>query len=215
MKMENKEDESKVSIVSLKSKTKDKIRYAKSMNKIDQKEVYNLIKDFFKEWLNLDYECTHEELIDELEKTYLESNFHKRVINFIKSIGIIEYTDKEFSQDELNKQLEELDELLDILVKGEVTHDESFLKKIFSHKKNSEELQKEIFEKEKILSNELDEGTLNEKIKEIENVVEENVDKAKEKYVKAMKYYEKLSSEKQKKYYPKLNDLYKKINSKN
>lgn len=213
--MENKEEETKVSMVSLKSKTKDKIKYAKSMNKIDQKEVYNLIKDFFKEWLNLDYECTHEELIDELEKTYLESNFHKRVINFIKSIGIIEYTDKEFSQEELEKQLEELDELLNILVKGEVTHDEGFLKKIFSHKKNAEELEEDVVEKEKILGEEIDEGKLNETIKEIEDVVEENVDKAKGKYVEAMKYYEKLSSEKQKKYYPRLNDLYKKINSKN
>lgn len=96
-----------------------KILHAKTRARITDKDVYRLSKEFFSQLLGLEYEFTHEELIEELRKTYMEKKDLEQTVNFIKRMGKMEFTSNEFSDEELKAMLDELHEILDHLVQEE------------------------------------------------------------------------------------------------
>jgi hypothetical protein len=102
--------------VDLHQRMHKKITHAKQRGHISDKEIYTLSKEFFAELLKLDYEFTHEELIDELQKTYLEKKDLEQTIAFIKKVGVMEFTSNEYNQEELKIMLDELQTILDRLV---------------------------------------------------------------------------------------------------
>jgi hypothetical protein len=137
--MSNKKEGEKLS---LHKQIHHKILHAKTRARITDRDVYLLSKDFFTQLLDLDYEFTHEELIDELKKTYMEKKDLKQAIAFITQMGKMEFTSNEFSHEELKEMLNELHEILNHLV-----HDEEeigWFEKIKTkfHKKHEEKAEK-------------------------------------------------------------------------
>lgn len=100
----------------LHEKTKDKIKYTTSKARINEKEVYQLVKEFFMELLELDYEFTHEELIQEMKKTYIDRENLDAIVTFLERIGEMEFTGKKFTQKELRGMLEDLHHVIDMFV---------------------------------------------------------------------------------------------------
>jgi hypothetical protein len=74
---------------------------------VDQGEVYALAKQFFKAYLNKPYEYTADELQQELHRVYLSVTVRKRVESLIEKISLVEYTDTQYSQAELQLMLED------------------------------------------------------------------------------------------------------------
>jgi hypothetical protein len=102
----------------LKDVTSKKINYLLSKPFIKEKETYNIIKEFFREYLQQDYEFTYEELIEELRKIYVERSLKNRLMNFLQKISVIEYKDEEIPQESLKQMLKEFDYLVKNLVKA-------------------------------------------------------------------------------------------------
>ena len=140
--------------VDLHERMHKKLSHASSRGHVNEKEIYALSKEFFGELLKLDYEFTHEELIDELKKTYLEKKDLDQTVAFIRKIGVMEFTSNEYSQDELKTMLEELKTILNRLV-----HEEKKLswlarlkQSLFGKKKKTEEEKTQSIGKEAVLA---------------------------------------------------------------
>ncbi|MFP4118945.1 MAG: hypothetical protein ACLFTH_02720 [Candidatus Woesearchaeota archaeon] len=198
------EQEEKKSLIAIRGETESKIKHALSKQHIHQKEVYSIVKTFFKELLDLEYEFTHEELIEELQKIYLDKKHHEKLKTFITTVGMMEYTNKKFSQEELHELLEELKTIIDLLIKhhAKTSSFVKFLSKLGLHKKRKVEM-----ETDKIEAKE----ELFRLLKAVEH--EDNSKRAKELYNKSLKYYNSLSKEEKQRYYDKLMQAYNKLKS--
>lgn len=181
-----------------------KILHAKTKARITDKDVYVLSKEFFTQLLNLDYEFSHEELIEELKKTYMEKKDLDKTIKFINKMGKMEFTSNNFSQEELKGMLDELHEILDHLV-----HEEE-------HIGWFEKLKRRLGKKEaeKIIEEPADKGyveQLKEYLKKIKT--EKDKEKLKEYYQEAITTYELLSEKAKIKFYNDLLKIYYIINN--
>ena len=192
-------DKARVDFNILKSAIKQRLNYIKSKPRVTDEEVYVLVKDFFKEFLKLDYEFTHEELIEELEERYLENDLHQKLVIFIKRIGKVEYCDENLSQQELRALLNEFEELLKILLQGDlIIKLNSALKKLGFGKSNNEnnESVEEI-------------NDMNDLIERIKYyIISEDLMEAKKLYFQLKKLYDFSLPEKQHKYYQEISNLY-------
>jgi len=182
-----------------------KILHAKTKARITDKDVYTLSKDFFMQLLDLDYEFSHEELIEELKKTYMEKKDLDKVIKFINKMGKMEFTSNNFSNEELKGMLDELHEILDHLV-----HEEE-------HIGWFEKLKRRLGKKEaeKIIEEPADKDyteQLKEYLKKIKT--EKDEEKLKEYYQEAISTYELLSEKAKIEYYNNLLKIYYIINKK-
>ncbi len=200
-----KESEQQKSLLAIRAETESKIRLAKSKRHLDQKEVYDITKTFFRELLQLKYEFTHEELIEELQKIYLDKNHHEKIKTFIKKIGMMEYTNKTYSDDELNEMLDEMTAIITILIrhhsKKTILHKIMTALGIYRLKrtpstKDTTEAKEELFRLLRIVEDETD------------------IEKAKHIYSKSLEQYNHLTKEEKEKYYQDLMKTYNKLNTK-
>ena len=83
---------------------------------VEQHEVYVLAKAFFKAYLRKEYEFTADELRKELHKIYLSTVVRERVEALVEKLGLLEYTDTQYSQAELKFLLQDLDGIVEMLV---------------------------------------------------------------------------------------------------
>lgn len=96
--------------------TQKKIRYFLSKHAIKDVDVYTVIKEFFKEYLQAKYEFTFEELKEELKKIYLEKPVKDELFSIIDSFEAVEYKDEEVPQDTLKEILKRFDLVLEHLI---------------------------------------------------------------------------------------------------
>jgi hypothetical protein len=82
-----------------------RIRYLHSKRVIKEQEVYNLVRDFFKEFLDIDYEFTEAELQEELKKVFIEEHVRKDVDALLKEIFAIQYDENPLAEDKLRSLL--------------------------------------------------------------------------------------------------------------
>ncbi|MFH1072056.1 MAG: hypothetical protein V1743_01350 [Nanoarchaeota archaeon] len=118
-----------------------RIHYLMTKRLVTEKEAYNLIKDFFKEYLHLDYEFTEQELQDELKKVYLPNDVRKKLNSLLNDIFRVEYTEKQLEDEKLREHLREFRKIIDILV-GEEQQDHvlvKILRKVIPGMKSLEE----------------------------------------------------------------------------
>lgn len=101
---------------------------------IAERDVYVIAKEFFKTILELEYEFTHEELLEELHKTYIDQEEYDRLEKFILAWGQIEYQKKTFTQKELKVLLEEMRTVINHLIKQNKTK-QSFFKQLIGWNK--------------------------------------------------------------------------------
>ncbi len=83
---------------------------------VEQQEVYSLAKAFFKAYLKKEYEFTADELRKELHKIYLSTAVREKVEALVEKLGLLEYTDTQYSQAELKILLQDLDGIVEMLV---------------------------------------------------------------------------------------------------
>ena len=118
--------------------------YLASKQIIKDQEIYNLIKDFFKEFLHIDYEFTREELAEELKKVYLDKNSRQKIDALFEKVFKIQYSDENLSEKELRLILSDFDKLLRMLLP---THKKkSMFQKLFKKTDTHREDLKKIIE---------------------------------------------------------------------
>ena len=100
----------------LKELTLKKINYLLKKGDLDDVDVYEAAKDFFKEYYDLDYEFTIQEFKEELEGVFLETDTKKEILKFVDQLHLMEYTDKKYGQKELEELLQELKVILHKLI---------------------------------------------------------------------------------------------------
>ncbi len=107
---------------------------------VTDKEVYLISTGFFKQYSHIEHEVTHEELIREIRKTYVEEKLFERIKNHLNRLGALEYSSVEFSQQEKKELLKELKEFIQQLYQKKEKKN-TFLKKIrqlFSRRKKEQ-----------------------------------------------------------------------------
>ncbi len=205
----------------LHEKTKQRIHQTISKARINEKEVYQLVKEFFMELLELDYEFTHEELIQEMQKTYIDKDNLVVIISFLEQIGEMEFTGKRFTQKELRKLLEDLHNIIDLFVQEQehpslwrqIKHKLLGSKETKINTKNLKELDRKV-ESEVSEINQSMTDRQEDVLMQIQSYIEqikakEDRRQKKELYKLAMEQYEQLSEEQQAKIYDELNELFK------
>ncbi len=80
--------------------------------------MYNTVKDFFKEYIESDYEFTTGELVSELEKTFVELETRKKLAPFLEKIKVIEYKDNPYTEEQVRELFKEFDEIVTSLVRN-------------------------------------------------------------------------------------------------
>jgi len=125
--MVNKRGESQLNTKLFKEVFLKRIHYLMTKRLVTEKETYDLIKDFFKEYLCLDYEFTEQELQDELKKVYLPNDVRKKLNSLLNDIFRVEYTEKQLEDEKLREHLREFRRIIDILV-GEEQQDRVLMK---------------------------------------------------------------------------------------
>lgn len=184
------EEKKQIDLKGLKIKTDQQIKYLNEKTTLTEEEVYIVTKDFFSVILDIDYQFSHEELLEELNKTYLDTQIKEHIDTFVRNIGRIEYNSHiSFSSDELKKQLQELQEIVDKLILEETKQNSKGFS-LFSHSQT-----KSI-------------GELIESIK-----IESHLDKAKEMYADALKQYNEMNEKDQAFYYERLQEAFKHLKS--
>lgn len=120
-----------------------KIDYHLNKNSLSDVDLYYLIKDFFREYLNLKYEFSLDELISELDKIYLDTEQRERTLEFINKVKIIEYHDSSFSESRIKEFIVEFSAITKLLIKNTQYENKSFWDRFmtsFRKKKKKEDI---------------------------------------------------------------------------
>lgn len=174
----------------LKIKTEQQIKYLYEKAILSEEEIYTMIKDFFGSLLELDYQFSHEELLDELNKTYIDSKIKQDIEVMVKNIGRIEYNSSvSFQPEELKQFLSQLQEISDKLILEEA-------------KQNSKGFSLFSRQEERSI------GSIIEDVKS-----ETKIEKAKKYYQEALTKYNSMSKKDQEFYYERLQEAYEHLKS--
>jgi hypothetical protein len=112
---------------------------------VDPTELYSLVKNFFAEFLKINYEFTYEELSLELNKILIKPSFKKEIDQFLFDITESEYLlENALEATELKILMQKFEYIINTLIidKEKVFSKESIFKKIFAKKKTSTEKSK-------------------------------------------------------------------------
>jgi len=121
--------------------------YLQTKRLVKEQEVYNLVRDFFKEYLTLDYEFTEDELMEELKKVYLDNNSRNHLKRFLDNAFKIQYSDNKLEQRQLRLMLQDFKKIVSMLI-SDHSGKKGFWGKLFGKKEN-EEVHEEIPVEEK------------------------------------------------------------------
>jgi hypothetical protein len=99
----------------------------------DPHELNTIIRDFFAQFLKLDYEFTYEELELELEKTFITSNTKTQVTILLETLTELTYLHgSEFSDEQTKTFLAQLRVIINLLIPDPITtKKQSFLGRLF------------------------------------------------------------------------------------
>ncbi len=201
----------------LKKAINKKINFILSKAFISEKEVYYLIRSFFKKFLEIDYEFTSEELNNELRKIYLTNELQEKVKLLFKKISKVEYASKPFSKDELIRLLNDFKSIIDELIIAHYKKESSIMKrlgdnihKFFSndHKKMLKEEEHALSENERVLIR------MNMLLDNSKRWSKKDLNKAKGAYKELLLIYNSLGEEKKKVFYKPVHELYNILNIK-
>jgi hypothetical protein len=201
----------------LKKAASKKIEHLKSKAYISEKEVYDLVRSFFKKHLTIDYEFTHEELMNELKKIYLSPDLQEKVRDLFEDISKIEHTSKSFTREELESILNDFQGVVDGLIISHYQQKKSFFRKLRDSfaKSFSRKHKKLLAPDEEVLSeNERSVVKMNMLLDNARRLSELDLEKAKQTYQELMELYNTLDMAKKKAYYEPVQALYQIIQNK-
>ena len=114
--MKKGETPSAPTLIDVSKDTRRKIAFLIRKPFVEQREVYETAKKFFKSYLKKPVEFTAHELKNELHKVYLNSVVRQGIDTLIEKLGLIEFTDTQYSQAELKALLQDMDQIVQHLV---------------------------------------------------------------------------------------------------
>lgn len=115
-------------------------------SEIDDKELYGVIRQFFADFLKLDYEFTYEELSQELNKIFIKQGLKKRIDKLLEDLSWFEYMPlNELTQEEKKKILNDFKDIISQLILDleEKPGKVSLFKKLFGKKKEEAAVQQQ------------------------------------------------------------------------
>jgi len=192
----------------LKRAVEHKIRLIAQKAFISEREAYDLIRGFFKKFINIDYEFTSEELTAELRKVYLPAELHASINSILSRVSEMEHLSRSFSKDELVQLLADFQVLVDALISS---HYEKH--GLLGRAKDT------VHSTGKDHKNVLDESTLlneNERVVVKMNILLDNgrrwankdIEAAKRAYQELLVIYDSLDDEKKAAYFRPVNELF-------
>jgi len=184
---------------------------------ISEKEVYDLVRSFFKKHLSIDYEFTREELMKELKKIYLSPDMQDDVRQLFDDIGAIEHSSKAFSREELARLLEDFRKVVDGLIVSHYQQEKSFIKKLRDNIHNAfSGKHKTILEADDSVLREDERSVvkMNMLLDDAKRLSDVDIAKAKEIYKDLITIYNSLDQAKKKAYYEPVQQLYRMIKTK-
>lgn len=187
----------------LKMESLRRARYLLGKGHLAEREVYELVKFFFQEYLHKHYEFTVDELREELEKVYLTNQARARVEAFLSAVEAMEYDQKIATTDELKTLLRRFEDVADLLIVAEQRR-ESFLSRLLRLGRGS---------KRSNLDTRLGQSnTLGEGLAQLRRHVEqEDKEAAIKAYKEVMGLYERASMQEKQSIYPELAQAYEQV----
>ena len=176
----SKEETKKKSVLdSLKKRT----NYLLSKPVIEDSELYHYVKDFFKDYLELDKELSFGEINQEIDRRYVPREIKEEIKNYLSKVRIVEYKYTDLEEEQLKTYIKEFFELAKKLPSA-VPKKSCFITRLLGKmglKKKKETRIEENIEKSKLQDTELSgKESLNEET-EKEDVPEESFVEEKEK----------------------------------
>jgi hypothetical protein len=107
-----------------------KIDYYSAKSTVLDLDLYYLVKDFFKEFLELKYEFSLDDLLNEIDKMYLDTKFKDKATDFVNKIKIIEYADNSFGEQAIKDLIREFSVLARELAKTSEPEKKGFFKQL-------------------------------------------------------------------------------------
>jgi hypothetical protein len=84
---------------------------------VDEKELYEIIRHFFADFLKLEYAFTYEELSQELNKIFIKQALKQRIDKMLSDLSWLEYMpDHEITQEEKRKILNDFEDMIEQLI---------------------------------------------------------------------------------------------------
>jgi len=193
----------------LKKAVDTKIKQVNAKAFISEKEVYDLVRSFFKRYLDIDYEFTCDELVKELRRVYLSPELQTKIKVLLDRVSEIEHLSREFSKQELQQMLSDFKELVDMMI---VSHYEkhSFFKRLRDWlAKPFSRQHKEVFDDAAMLSeNERLIVKMNMLLDNAKRISDTDLAKAKDIYKELIQIYDSLDPDRKLRYYKPVNELY-------
>jgi hypothetical protein len=93
-----------------------KAKFLLSKHRLQERDVYDFVREFFRDYLSLKYEFTFDELQTELGKVYMDAALKAKLKDYIRSIAHIEYVDSAIPHDTLAAQINTFVDLIKLLV---------------------------------------------------------------------------------------------------
>jgi len=177
---------------------------------ISEREIYDLVRDFFKKYLGVDYEFTADELLKELRRVYVTPELNLRIKLVLGKVAEIEHLSRSFSKPELEILLNDFKGIVDALI---VFHydKKSFFKKLRDalHRSVSED-HKNVFENDEAVLSENERAIvkMNVLLDNAKRWSDKDIEKAKQAYKELLEIYDQLDPERKKSYYEPVNELF-------
>jgi hypothetical protein len=108
-------------LVALRRDTTRKIAFVRKKAVIEHHEVYQLIKEFFKEFLEKRYEFTITELRGELKRVYVSNQTRQLIGTILDRLEAAEYATVHYTREDLIAILKDFEEAINQLVRVHVT----------------------------------------------------------------------------------------------
>ena len=188
----------KLDLDTLENKTLLDIDFALLENSLSEEKIYNINQDFFRTYLELNYPPSYEEIIDELQKIYIDKKQMLEAKKQIEKVGLIEYSKNKLGQKELEGLLYGLEDMVKFLIQHKRKKENVFIR-------IENELKKLFF----MGHVEFRPLFLAKTIKEIKT--EKNNYRAKKKYKQLLKLYDQLPKHYQEKYYKPIHSTYEEL----
>lgn len=123
----------------LKELVHKKIAYYLSKAYLEDTDLYKVFKEFFAELLELKYEFTCGELLNELNKVFLDKSTRAKTTNFIKKIRLIEFKQNTYTNEDIRKLFKEFDDLVNLLISKTVDDSKKGIFSFLFHKRKEDE----------------------------------------------------------------------------
>jgi len=164
-------------------------------------KIAKLSRDFFKEYLGIEYEATYEELEEKLRER------NKKMADFVRDISFIKYKGKNITRGDVRKLLNDFEKFVTKKRKKKIgVTKKGILQRIIEEDKKILLAIKDLIEgaKEKDKLNRLNKLLIEERI-----ILARDFRKVKSAYRKILRLYSRLNEEEKKKIFPKIIEFYK------